>query len=252
MSDKEPKKIFKDDDPGTYDPKTKKHAHHSFQINRANGDITFVGKPPPDKFIPEGWVKVAENRWVSTWPACRFRRLDVNSKRNAAPEINPVCLHREVGTIEGKTVKPVPVSHDICNSCSLFEAVLRVPVLTEEEKDLLFNREYRDDLRDIEDVEDGVEVHINNEEYMETLEDGVYHDAITNIPPEHPGHPKNARKIHQKWNVPCIHRYQESKPDCSGCQQIMCNNPDAEKFGLKILRKDCKSCPVAEARIERT
>jgi hypothetical protein len=236
----EPKQLFKDDDPGTYDPKTKRHSRHHFMVNVENGDITIIGKIPPDIFIPEGWIKISSNRYVPTWPSCRYRRLNIQLHRHKGPDINAICIHPELTTDS----RGCGVNHQICGQCKIFEAVLRPPILTDEEKEQLFKRQYRNDLSELS--EDGV-FHIeSDEEYWNDVEEVIVREELEKIPPESPHHPKNARMIHIKWNIPCIHRYEQSESDCGGCFGIMCNNKNAEKFNQKITRRDCKYCPVAE------
>lgn len=233
-------KVFKDDDPGTYDPVTKRHARQHIMVNVENGDITIIGKTPPENFIPVGWIKVSDNRYVPTWPSCRYRRLSVQLHRHNAPDINAVCLHKDMTS----NLQGTPVDHSICVACPLFEATLRAPILTEEEKQQLFKREYRNDLS--ESPQDGV-VHVEqDEDYWDGVEDAVFREDMSKVAPDDPHHPKNARKIHIKWNIPCIHRYEKQESDCGGCSGIMCNNPAALTFEKKITRSDCKSCTVAE------
>ena len=236
------KELFKDDDPGTYDPKTKRHLSHRIMVNSESGDITIVGKTPPDKLIPKDWKKVSENRYVPTWPTCRYRRLSVKVNRHEAPNIDAHCIHEEV---------KADVNHEICKTCPLFEAIIRPPILTDEEKEAIFKREYRDDVSEIDTSTDG-EIHISKpkgmyeEEYWNQMEEDLFQKEMHDSKPTSPKAQKNTRSIHRKWGVPCIHRYEQPKEDCGACSDIMCNNPEAEKYGLKILRKDCKSCPVAE------
>ncbi len=247
---KEPKKLFNNDDPETYNPRTKTHGDHRIMVNSRSGDITVIGKTPPDHFIPAGWTQAASNRYVPTWPICKFRKLSVILEANTPPVIDAVCVHPEIGIVSGNSITGTPVDHDVCNACTLFQAAEIKPILTDDEKIKVFKREYNNDLSHLTP---GIEALVLREQgegdiaYWNKIEEGVFQDAMKDLPPEHPGNAKNARAIHKKWNVPCIHRYKESKSDCSSCNDIMCNNPKAKKFGLKILRKDCKACPVAES-----
>lgn len=249
---KEPKKIFNDDDPQTYNPRTKIHGDHRIMVNINSGDITVIGKTPPDHFIPAGWIQTASNRYVPTWPVCKFRRLNVLLEVNTPPKIDAVCVHPEIGIKKGNSITGTDVDHDICKVCKLFQVIETKPILTADEKVKVFKRKYRNDLSDLPEGIKPPEIYDarNESKYWDKIEEGIFQEEMAELPPEHPGNAKNARRIHQKWKVSCIHRYQEAKDDCSGCGNIMCNNPDAERFGLQIMRKDCKACLVAETALQ--
>lgn len=240
-----------------YNAQTKKHVSSRLMVSSTTGEITSKGKTPPPEWIPTGWVQLGDNRWVPQWPACRYRRLSVEMRDGTAPNIQIHCLVN----VKQPGDKMENITIDVCQACTVFSAhePKKIPI-DEEKLRQVFAREIADHHK--QKSKDGRQV-LYEEEYLLTgyseqeqdkIEEEFFNQAMAGLPEpsKNPHHPRNRRKLHIQWNVPCVHRMRVEKTqeekDCKGCgdSKIICNNSDAELFGKILTRKLCKGCPCPE------
>lgn len=221
-------------DPGTYDSKKKKHGYRC-TINRENGDITIIGKRiPPESWLPEGWVKVSENRFCPQWPTCKYRRLNILRRPADPPEITPLCIkYNRLGE---------EITHQTCMDCTVFKEPLNIP------NELPDGTSYEDLVKRSWRTAKNEEYHSLAgyvEEELDALEEKLFQEEMAKIP-------DRVTAVQKRWN-PCKFRISVAKEegelrDCGGCSssKIVCNHGAAPTFGQVVTRSICKACPLAE------
>lgn len=263
MSDeqKKPKDVYNTPESHTRDPETgKRTVGRRVSVNKNSGEIISHGRrDPPPEWIPEGWIKIAANRWVPQWPSCMYRRLNVRVRPGKGPEIQPLCIKYDKFGEE--------IDHQTCMDCTVFQVPAHKMVDQELPSDVslddLFKRKWRAEGLD-RDQEGAQELYLHpldayEEDELDALEERSFQMEMRNapLPLNDAKHERNKRRVQQKWKIPCVHRIlvpksEEQVSRCGGCSThvAVCNNPEADAFGQKLRRKICKECPFAEAPLD--
>lgn len=229
-------------------------------VSKTTGEITFIGEPPPEDWIPEGWSLVGGNRWVPQWPACQYRKMSVFVPTGQGPQFKIKCSEESIAKDEKTGLKVIDAP--TCIGCKLYQAKQHAPRVAHDEGAMreLFARDFPDIVHK-EDAEiAGRQIQYMSEHpfsgydesELDQIEEALFDQAMGDLPDNELNkyHPRNRRQSQFKWGIPCLDRIKvlknkDNPEDCAGCGEysLVCNNPNAEWYEKKVTRKKCAGCP---------